>query len=234
MKLRLSNKILQKLPKDEHPPLKTKENLEEYLQGAISFLQTQQNVLLRTISIIEDIGKLAPTLKADVIKNVTKKQETESRKKYKLLKKELKSLVSLRFNDHSLFSDGEDDKSFKLFKGASSSAPLIKQPSAPHYVKPLQKPTAQVDMELVQSSTQALQEMVGQNDATTHDLQTSFLALAADPESQMKLKFFEEKVRSWVFEVIQGNDGLSVQANILGKRVDGLVRGINEPKPEEE
>ena len=63
MKLRLSNKILQKLPKDEQPPLKTKENLEEYLQGAISFLQTQQNVLLRTISIIEDIGKLAPTLK---------------------------------------------------------------------------------------------------------------------------------------------------------------------------
>ena len=169
-----------------------------------------------------------------MIKNVTKKQEMESRQKYKLLKKELKSLVSLRFNDHSLFSDGEDDKSFKLFKGASASAPQIKQPSAPHYVKPLQKPTAQVDMELVQSSTQALQEMVGQNDATTHDLQTSFLALAADPESQMKLKFFEEKVRSWVFEVIQGNDGLSVQANILGKRVDGLVRGINEPKPEEE
>ena len=127
MKLRLSNKILQKLPKDEQPPLKTKENLEEYLQGAISFLQTQQNVLLRTISIIEDIGKLAPTLKADVIKNVTKKQEMESRQKYKLLKKELKSLVSLRFNEHSLFSDGEDDKSFKLFKGASSSAPLIKQ-----------------------------------------------------------------------------------------------------------
>ena len=68
---------------------------------------------------------------------------------------------------------------------------------------------------------------------TTHDLQNSFLALATDPESQMKLKFFEEKVRSWVFEVIQGNDGLSVQANILGKRVDGLVRGINEPRPEE-
>ena len=43
-------------------------------------MQTQQNVLLRTISIIEDIGKLAPTLKADVIKNVTKKQEMESRK----------------------------------------------------------------------------------------------------------------------------------------------------------
>ena len=63
MKLRLSNKILQKLPKDEQPPLKTKENLEEYLQGAISFLQTQQNVLLRTISIIEDIGKLALPLR---------------------------------------------------------------------------------------------------------------------------------------------------------------------------
>ena len=75
--------------------------------------------------------------------------------------------------------------------------------------------------------------MVGQNDATTHDLQNSFLALATDPESQTKLKFFEEKVRSWVYEVIQGNDGISVQANILGHRVDGLVGKVNGAKAEE-
>jgi len=232
MKFKLSSKILNNLPEDKQPPLKTKENLEEYLQGAISFLQTQQNVLLRTISIIEEIGKLAPTLKADVIKNITKKQEAESRKKFKLLRKELKTLVSLKFNERPLFSDIEEHKSFKLFNGASASAPQVKQPSAPHYIKPLQKPNPEIDLELVHSSTQALQEMVGQNDATTHDLQNSFLALATDPESQTKLKFFEEKVRSWVYEVIQGNDGISVQANILGHRVDGLVSQVNGAKTE--
>jgi len=233
MKFKLSSKILNNLPEDKQSPFKTKENLEEYLQGAISFLQTQQNVLLRTISIIEEIGKLAPTLKADVIKNITKKQEAESRKKFKLLRKELKTLVSLKFNERPLFSDIEEDKSFKLFNGASASAPQVKQPSAPHYIKPLQKPNPEIDLELVHSSTQALQEMVGQNDATTHDLQNSFLALATDPESQTKLKFFEEKVRSWVYEVIQGNDGISVQANILGHRVDGLVSKVNGAKAEE-
>lgn len=233
MKFKLSSKILNNLPKDNKPPLKTKENLEEFLQGAISFLQTQQHVLLRIISIIEEIGKLAPTLKADVIKNISKKQETESRKKYKLLRKELKALLSLEFNERPLFSKNDNDQSFKLFKDASRSAPTIKQPSAPHYLKPLQKPSPTIDLELVNSSAQALQEMVGQNDATTHDLQNSFLALATNPESQTKLKFFEEKVRSWVHEVIQGNDGLTVQANILGHRVDGLVSKINGAKVEQ-
>jgi hypothetical protein len=233
MKFKLSSKILNNLPKDSKPPLKTKENLEEFLQGAISFLQTQQHVLLRIISIIEEIGKLAPTLKADVIKNISKKQETESRKKYKLLRKELKALLSLEFNERRLFSENDNDQSFKLFKDASRSAPKIKQPSAPHYLKAFQKPFSTIDLEVVNSSAQALQEMVGQNDATTHDLQNSFLALATDPESQAKLKFFEEKVRSWVHEVIQGNDGLTVQANILGHRVDGLVSKINGAKAEE-
>jgi len=233
MKFKLSNKILNNLPKDSKPPLKTKENLEEFLQGAISFLQTQQHILLRIISIVEEIGRLTPTLNADVIKNISKKQETESRKKFKLLRKELKTLLSLKFNERPLFSDSDNDQSFKLFKDASKSAPTLKQPSAPHYLKPLQKPSPSIDLELVNSSAQALQEMVGQNDATTHDLQNSFLALATDPESQTKLKFFEEKVRSWVYEVIQGNDGISVQANILGHRVDGLVSKVNGAKAEE-
>ena len=58
------------------------------------------------------------------------------------------------------------------------------------------------------------------------DLQTSFEALSADPAAQKKLKFIEERVKTWVSEVIEGNDGLTVQANLLGKRVDGLIRGI--------
>ena len=45
-------------------------------------------------------------------------------------------------------------------------------------------------------------------------------------EAQKKLKFIEERVKTWVSDVIDGHDGLSVQANLLGKRVDGLIRGI--------
>ena len=43
MRLKLSKTTRSKLPiAEDQAPLKTKENLEEYLQGAISFLQTQQ------------------------------------------------------------------------------------------------------------------------------------------------------------------------------------------------
>ena len=62
--------------------------------------------------------------------------------------------------------------------------------------------------------------------AIQHDLQTSFEALSADPAAQKKLKFLEERVKTWVSEVIEGHDGLTVQANLLGNRVDGLIRGI--------
>jgi hypothetical protein len=56
MRLRISKKTRKKLPiKDDQVPLKTKENLEEHLQSAISFLQTQQNVLERTVEILEEI-----------------------------------------------------------------------------------------------------------------------------------------------------------------------------------
>ena len=72
MRLRLSKKTRKKLPiKDDQVPLKTKENLEEHLQSAISFLQTQQNVLQRTVDILEEITALAPTMKADVIRSVS-------------------------------------------------------------------------------------------------------------------------------------------------------------------
>ena len=48
MRLRLPKRTRAKLPIDEDQvPLKTKENLEEYLQSAISFLQTQEAVLER-------------------------------------------------------------------------------------------------------------------------------------------------------------------------------------------
>lgn len=211
---------------EDESPLKTKENLEEYLQGAISFLQTQQIALERTIVILEEIAGLAPTMKADIIRKVSKEQEVESRKKLKFLRKELKALANLSFNKKPLFSAEDSDCSFPLFDGAGINAPQIKQPSAPHYYKPIQKTTHEVNLELVYSSLQAIQEMLGQNNSTTQDLQTSFKALASNPESHAKLQFFEERVKTWVSEIIDGQDGLSVQAHILSQRVDGLVRGF--------
>jgi flagellin-like hook-associated protein FlgL len=233
MRLRISKKTRSKLPiAEDQAPLKTKENLEEYLQGAISFLQTQQLALERTIIVLEEIAQLAPTMKEDIIRKVTKEQELSSRKKLKALRKELKILAKLSFNQLPLFSSLEADTSFPLFEGAGGNAPQIKQPSAPHYYKPIQKTTHEVNLDLVHSSLQAIQEMLGQNNSTTQDLQTSFKALATDPESYAKLQFFEERVKTWVSEIIEGQDGLSVQAHILSQRVDGLVRGLQKNQSE--
>ena len=227
MRLRLSKKTRKKLPiGDDQTPLKTKQNLEEHLQSAVSFLQTQQNVLLRTVEILEEIGQLAATMKADIIRSISQDDEKKSRNKFKDLRQELKWLCSLEFNQKRLFSaDGKDD-SFKLFKDAGPNAPKVSQPAAPHFLKPLQESDDEVNAEEIQKSLQALQEMLGQTDAAETDLQTSFEALAADPEAVKKLKFLEERVKTWVTEVIQGHDGLTVQANLLGQRVDGLIRGI--------
>jgi len=227
MRLRLSKKTRKKLPiGDDQTPLKTKQNLEEHLQSAVSFLQTQQNVLLRTVEILEEIGQLAATMKADIIRSISQDDEKKSRNKFKDLRQELKWLCSLEFNQKRLFSpDGKDD-SFKLFKEAGPNAPKVSQPAAPHFLKPLQESDDEVNAEEIQKSLQALQEMLGQTDAAETDLQTSFEALAADPEAVKKLKFLEERVKTWVTEVIQGHDGLTVQANLLGQRVDGLIRGI--------
>ena len=227
MRLRLSKKTRKKLPiGDDKTPLKTKQNLEEHLQSAVSFLQTQQNVLLRTVEILEEIGQLAATMKADIIRSISQDDEKKSRNKFKDLRQELKWLCSLEFNQKRLFSsDGKDD-SFKLFKDAGPNAPKVSQPAAPHFLKPLQESDDEVNADEIQKSLQALQEMLGQTDAAETDLQTSFEALTADPEAVKKLKFLEERVKTWVTEVIQGHDGLTVQANLLGKRVDGLIRGI--------
>ena len=227
MRLRLSKKTRKKLPIDEEQsPLKTKQNLEEHLQTAVSFLQTQQKVLLRTVEILEEIGQLAATMKADIIRSISLEDEKNSREKFKELRQELKWLCSLEFNQKRLFSQNGSDSSFKLFKDAGPKAPKVKQPAAPHYLKPLQGSDEEVNGEEIQKSLQALQEMLGQTDAAETDLQTSFEALASDPEAQKKLKFIEERVKTWVSDVIDGHDGLSVQANLLGKRVDGLIRGI--------
>lgn len=227
MRLRLSKKTRKKLPiKDDQIPLKTKENLEEHLQSAISFLQTQQNVLERTVEILEEITSLAPTMKADVIRSISVNDEKVSRAKFKELRQELNWLASLEFNQRNLFSQNGTDTAFKLFKDAGPSAPVLKQHAAPHYLEPLQEDVGDVDEKTIHNCLQALQEMLGQADAAETDLQTSFKALASDPGAHKKLKYIEERVKTWVSEVIDGQDGLSVQANLITKRVDGLVQGL--------
>ena len=227
MRLRLSKKTRKKLPiKDDQIPLKTKENLEEHLQSAISFLQTQQNVLERTVEILEEITSLAPTMKADVIRSISVNDEKVSRAKFKDLRQELNWLASLEFNQRNLFSQNGTDTAFKLFKDAGPSAPVLKQHAAPHYLEPLQEDVEYVDEKTIHNCLQALQEMLGQADAAETDLQTSFKALASDPGAHKKLKYIEERVKTWVSEVIDGQDGLSVQANLITKRVDGLVQGL--------
>jgi flagellin-like hook-associated protein FlgL len=227
MRLRLSKKTRKKLPiKDDQIPLKTKENLEEHLQSAISFLQTQQNVLERTVEILEEITSLAPTMKADVIRSISVNDEKVSRAKFKDLRQELNWLASLEFNQRNLFSQNGTDTAFKLFKDAGPSAPVLKQHAAPHYLEPLQEDVEGVDEKTIHNCLQALQEMLGQADAAETDLQTSFKALASDPGAHKKLKYIEERVKTWVSEVIDGQDGLSVQANLITKRVDGLVQGL--------
>ena len=225
MQFRLSKKTRAKLPiGDDQVPLKTAENLEEYLQSAISFLQTQEEVLEKILNILEKIAELEPLMKADVIRNITKEQEEESRKTFKKLRRELKGLTKLKFNDQSLFSQDESDGSFKLFK-SWTDAPQIKQPPAKSYIDPIRSSSEGLNSDALHKSLQALQEMLGQSDAAENDLQTSFTALINEPDASRKLNFIEQRVKTWVSDVIEGNDGISVQANLLSKRVDGLIEG---------
>ena len=155
---------------------------------------------------------MVPKMKADVIRSVSEQDEKESREKFKTMCQELKWLASLEFNQRSLFSHENKDSSFKLFKDAGPNAPLIKQHAAPHYLESLENLDENLNDLLVQKCLQALQEISDETDATKSDLQTSFKALASDPDSQKKLQFLEDRVKSWVSEVIDGCDGISVQA----------------------
>ena len=232
MRLRISKNTRAKLPiSEDQVPLKTAENLEEYLQSAISFLQTQEAVLEKILTILEEISELESTMKADVIRNVTEEQEGKSKQRFKQLRRELKGLSKLKFNEKPLFSVNGSDSSFKLFKKASSSAPEIRQPAAKKYLEPIKVAENGLNSDALRKSLQAMQEMLGQSDAAQSDLQTSFSALAKEPDAAKKLNFIEERVKTWVSEVIEGQDGLSVQAHLLTKRVNGLIEG-NAREPE--
>ena len=226
MRLRISKSTRAKLPiPEDEVPLKTAEKLEEYLQSAISFLQTQEAVLEEILKILEKIAELGPTMKADVIRNVSQKQEESSKQRFKQLRRELKRLAKLKFNQKPLFSNEDSDTSFKLFKKAGPSAPNIRQPPAKKYLEPVKVIKKELNSDALSKSLQAMQEMLGQTDAAQSDLQTSFTALAKEPDSGKKLNFIEERVKTWVSEVIEGQDGLSVQAHLLTRRVDGLIEG---------
>ena len=48
------------------------------------------------------------------------------------------------------------------------------------------------------------------------------------PIPDKKLQFIEERVKTWVSEVIEGQDGISVQANLLSQKVDGLIGKLDD------
>tara|TARA_Y100000588_G_C14041840_1_gene833207 strand:+ start:87 stop:788 length:702 start_codon:yes stop_codon:yes gene_type:complete len=225
MRLRLSKFTKKKLPfKEDEIPLKTKEKIEEHLQSAISFLQTQQNVLNRTLDVLESMADLAEVGEEKLLPK--KKQEEENEKTEERLRElviELKWLATLEFNKQLLFSGENKEKSFKLFKGAGPKAPTIKQHPVKHHVEALTSEKS-VDATSVRKMLNALNEMLGQTDAAVSDLQTSFTALTSDPEANKELNFIEEKVETWVSEILARTDGISVQAHISPRQVDGLVR----------
>tara|TARA_B100000959_G_C14786117_1_gene543581 strand:- start:140 stop:841 length:702 start_codon:yes stop_codon:yes gene_type:complete len=228
MRLRLSKFTRTKLPfKEDQIPLKTKEKLEEHLQAAISFLQTQQVVLHRTLDILEEMAEFADKIRqADLLSTEKSSEGDEAKQRVRELGVELKWLASLEFNKRRLFSGDRSEKSFKLFKGASPKAPRIKQHPVKHHVDALGI-DKEVDAPSVRKMLNALYEMLGQTDAAESDLQTSFTALVSDPEANKNLKFIEKKVKSWVSEIIARTDSLSVQANMHVRQVDALMRDLN-------
>ncbi len=228
MRLRISNYTRTKLPfKDDEIPLKTKEKLEEHLQAAISFLQTQQSVLHRTLDILEEMTDLAESLKEkDPFVTDKTEEETEAERSVRELGVELKWLASLEFNKRRLFSGDKREKSFKLFKGAGPKAPRIKQHPVKHHVDNLGAKN-NVDVTSLRKMLSALYEMLGQTDAAESDLQTSFTALVSEPEANKNLHFIEKKIKSWVSEIIARTDGLSVQAHVHVRQVDALMRDLN-------
>ena len=225
MRLRISKNTRAKLPiAEDQVPLKTAENLGEYLQSAISFLQTQ--AVLEKIRCFGGNFCLESTI-ADVIRNMLSNGRG-LRLRFKKLRRELKGLAKLKFNEKPLFSSNGSDTSFKLFKKASASAPEIRQPAAKKYLEPIKVAENGLNSDALHKSLQAMQEMLGQSDAAQSDLQTSFTALAKEPDAGKSLIL---SVKTWVSEVIDGQDGLSVQAHLLTKRVNGLIEGSRlEPK----
>ena len=79
-------------------------------------------MLLRTVEILEEIGELAATMKADIIRSISLEDEKISRQIQRVAAR-IEWLCSLEFNQKSLFSQNGSDTSFKLFKDASPSAP---------------------------------------------------------------------------------------------------------------
>ena len=63
-----------------------------------------------------------------------------------------------------------------------------------------------------------MQEMLGQSDAARYSNELWLVA-----KERMQVNNFTGRSETWVSEVIEGQDGLSVQAHLL--IVDGLIEG---------
>ena len=189
MKFRLSTKLDLSYQRRRSVPLKTKENLEEYLQLGSLFFR-HRKWFEENLEILEEIF-IGTFMKADVIRNVSKKKK-KILERFKKLCRKLNELTKLKFNEKSLFST-EDDSSFKLFKKAGSNAPKIKQPPVKSFIDPIRSSNDGFNTDALKKSLQALR--CRQSDAAERDLQTSFTALTNEPEASQRSYFFEERVK---------------------------------------
>ncbi len=222
MRLRLSKFAKIRIPfKDEEIPLKTRDKIEQHLQGAVSFLQAQREVLARILGILEEINRMIP-------KNGTasiKANSEEVGSQYKELQTELQWLGTLEFNDRSLFSPDERVRSFKLFRSASRNVPKIKRFPILLRLDPIAEndsPVTLSDRQL-REALNALNEMIGQNTAAENDLRNCFTALAGEPEAEKELHFNEQKTKSWVAEIMERSNALVAQAHLDSNQLQRLL-----------
>ena len=141
------------------------------------------------------------------------------------LQKELQWLGSLEFNDRKLFSPDERLRSFKLFRSASKNVPKIKRFPILLRLDPIAEgdtPEA-LSVTHLREALNAINEMIGQNTAAESDLRNCFTALAGQPEAEKELHFTEQKIKSWLAEIMERSNPLVAQAHVDADQLERLL-----------
>ena len=222
MRLRLSKFAKMRIPfKGDEIPLKTREKIEQHLQNGVSFLQAQHEVLARILGILEEIGRMVPR-NGSTPEGAAKKEVVT---RFLELQTELQWLGSLEFNDRKLFSPDERLRSFKLFRTASQNVPKIKRFPILLRLDPIAEgdtPEA-LSVTHLREALNAINEMIGQNTAAESDLRNCFTALAGEPEAEKELHFTEQKIKSWLAEIMERSNPLVAQAHVDSDQLERLL-----------
>ena len=222
MRLRLSKFAKMRIPfKDDEIPLKTREKLEQHLQNGVSFLQAQHEGLARILGILEEINRMTPRNGSTSAKTI--KKQTVAR--YLELQTELQWLGSLEFNDRKLFSPDDRVRSFKLFRSASKNIPKIKRFPILLRLDPIAEGDSPETLSArhIREALNAINEMIGQNTAAESDLRNCFTALAGQPEAEKELHFNEQKIKSWLAEIMERSNPLVAQAHVDSDQLERLL-----------